>query len=321
MLELRGVSKTTDLKKPVTDINITAEDGSITVLLGAEGSGKTLICDIACGITSADAGSVLVDGQVLGTGAAQHKKNISYMPQDPSVFRDMTSASLLRFVGQTMEMSTRVLNEKVESVLKQTGLKEAANVQARKLPDHYLQRLALAQAIMGDTSTIVLDCPGRTGDAKQVHEFRSLLRDAVRGKAVLLATDNVTEACSFGDKVYLLDEGTIVGNTDMARLADLEARGKWTLIRAIGDVKKLEGAARAAGYETRNASDGDDTASISIKTGNTRTDRAKAVSAVVNAGVEIVEVRSEPETISEIIAKMKSSLVLREEAGEEGVEA
>ncbi|MBO4367157.1 MAG: ABC transporter ATP-binding protein [Clostridia bacterium] len=313
MLELKGVCKTTDLKKPLTDINLTAEDGLITVLLGAEGSGKTLICDIAAGVTSADAGTVLLDGQATGEGSAQYKKNISYMPEDPSVFRDMTSASLLRFVGQTMELSTRLLNEKVESVLKQTGLKEAANVQARRLPEHYLQRLSLAQAIMGEASTIVLDCPGRTGDAKQVQEFRSLLRDAVRGKAVLYATDNVTEARLFGDKVYVLDEGTIVGSTDMAALADLEARGEWTLVSAMGDEKPLEEAARAAGYETRNASRADDTASISIKTGNGRENRAKAVKALVEAGVRLLEVRSEPDSLKEIIEKMKSSLALREE--------
>lgn len=321
MLELRGVCKDAGGKRVLSDIDMTLRDGMITVLLGGEGSGKTLLCDIVTGLVNADAGSVKLNGREYNADDASAKRSIGYVPQDVSVFRDMTPATMLRFAGQTMEISSHVLNDRLERAMKQTGLKEVSNLPIKKLGDVYLQRLTLARAMLGDADVIVLDCPERTGDTKQILEFRNMLRETVKGKTVLLATDSISDACAFGDRVYVLDGGRIVGATDMKALADMDAAGEWTSIRVCAGATEAGKALEGAKLEYKTVSEEDGMAVLEVKTGRGYSARGNAVKALVGAGIAVVGVCGTTGTLDEIIAGLKSVPQMRETAGEEGAEA
>ena len=75
MIEIRGISMMYEQDKKIFDISLTAQDGKVTVLLGPEGAGKSAVCDMICGILTADEGSVLVNG--IDMEKEQHSKHIS----------------------------------------------------------------------------------------------------------------------------------------------------------------------------------------------------------------------------------------------------
>lgn len=304
MITLRGVSKVYDKEKALHEISLTAQEGCVTVLLGVEDSGKSVLCDIICGVCEPDSGSVVIDGCEMEKDPIEAKRHIGYMPQDPSVFRDMTPRGQLKFIGQAHEMSARALNERVEKVLKQTQLTEAANKPIRLLPEAYLQRIGLAQAIMGNVNNIVLDAPSKPLDAKQVVELRSILKEVLPGRTVILSTANLTEAAAFGGMVYLMDGGRIIGKCDVKELAGLQADGDKTVVKIAGEAEAVKKA--LGSMKTSEVSEEDGLTVACVETGAGIEGKKQLFAALSAAGLAVVDMRPAKRDLSDIFLKLEN---------------
>lgn len=320
MIMLRGVSKAMDQNKALRDISITAHEGAVTVLLGPEGSGKSALCDILCGVTAADTGSVLIDGRDMEKDSIDAKRHIGYMPENPAVFRDTTPRSQLRFIGQTREMSARALSEQVEKIIKLTKLSDVANTPIKNLPDAYLQRMGIAQAIMADVHNIVLDAPTKVLDAKEVHELRAILREIVPGRTVLLATDNLTEADELGESVYVLHEGRIVGHCNQNQLAWLCADGECTVVQVAADQQLVAQAIASSGLKTEgDIAETDGVTRVTVRTGEGLEGRKQLSFAIAKAGLPIVDMRAASKSLEEVVLRLENEPFAKR--GEEESEA
>lgn len=305
MIILHGVSKTGKQEKVLNDISLTVPDGKVTVLLGPSGAGKSTICDVACGLMIPDSGKVTIDEYDMVLNPIEAKRHIGYMQQNPAMFRDMTPRTQLKFIGQTRDMNSRTLSESVESILKQTRLKDVADMPIKFLSEAYLQRLSIAQAIMGNVTNIVLDAPSKPLDAKQTLELRAILKEIIRGHAVLLATSNLTEAMALGQTVYVLNHGKIVGRTDMEKLALLEADEGETIIQVAADVDAAQAAAKKAGFAPTDCSQIDGIARINVRTENIE-GKKRLFQAFSDARLPIVDMRPASADIEKIISKLQS---------------
>ena len=316
MIILRGVSKAYGQDKEISDISLTAKEDGVTVLLGPAGSGKSTVCEILCGVIAPDSGSVLIDGCDLEKDPIEAKRHIGYMPQDPAVFRDMTPRGQLKFIGQAHEMSARALNERVEQVIRQTKIAEVADRPIRLLPEAYLQRIGIAQAIMGQVENIVIDAPTKPLDAKQTYELRSILKEIIPGHTVLLATDNLTEAALLGDSVYLMDNGRIVGKADMKQLAELRADSEKTIVSIAADAAQVEKALSGCDLKHEIIAEQDGLVRVQIETGLGIEGRKQASAYFAKEGLAIVEMRPAERCIEQILMQLEN-----EPFASEGAEA
>ncbi len=305
MMILRGVSKAIGQEKALRDVNISAQEGAVTALLAPSGAGKSAVCDILCGISAPDSGSVLIDGIDMEKDPVEAKRHIGYMPENPAVFRDTTPRSQLRFIGQTREMSARALSEQVEKVIKLTKLTDVANMPIKNLPDAYLQRVGIAQAIMADVKNIVLDAPTKALDAKQICELRAILREVVKGRSILLATDNLTEAEDLGDVAYVLSEGAIIGRTEISKLAWLSADSETTVVRIAAEKSLAAQAIKASGLDIEGEmTEIDGVSEANVRTGSGLEGKKQLSFAVAKAGLPIVGMQPAKLGIDEVILKL-----------------
>lgn len=305
MMMLRGVSRLAGKQNSICDVNITANDGEVTVLLGLENSGRSAICDILCGVAAAQSGSVLIDGYDMEKDPIEAKRHIGYMPQDPALFRDMTVRSQLRFIGQTREMSARALSEQVEKVIKKTRLSDAAIMPIQTLPVSYLQRAMIAQAIMAEVGNIVLDSPTQSLDAKQVYELRAILRDVTPGRAVVLATDNLSEAQALGDVIYVLSEGHVVGRCKTQDLAWLNADDEYTLVQVAAEHTLVQQALSQMQIEG-GIDETDGVSSVCVHTGDGLEGRKQLSFLLAKAGLPIVAMRPREKSLEQIITQFEN---------------
>lgn len=313
MIRLQNITFLAAGSPSVTDVSLTAAPGEVTVLLGPANSGKSLLCDISCGVTSPQEGKVYIDDIDMEADPIAAKKCIGYMPESVSLFRDATPRTHMRFVGQTREFTSRELSEHVEKVLKQMKLLEVATVPIRNLPHIYLQRVALAQAIMADTRNIVLDAPTRGLDARQVAEFRLLLAEAARGRSVLLSTDNVTEAEQLGATVYILHEGRVLSRCSVGELSYQQADTEVTAVTVAGDQVALEQALAAANLPLHAPVTQRDALSTAlVKTGLAIEGRTNLSLTLHKAGLPIVEMRPVRKSLDDLLLKLSSDSYTQE---------
>lgn len=304
MIMLRGVSMAHGNDKVLKEISLTAQDGKVTVLLGPSGSGKSAVCDILCGVCAPDSGSVLIDGCDLEKDPIEAKRKIGYMPQDPAVFRDMTIRGQLKFIGQAREMSARSLNEQVEKIIKQAKLSEVANTPIRLLSEANLQRVGIAQALMGDVPNLVIDAPTKPLDAKQAFELREIIKEACAGRTVLLSTSNLTEAAAVGEDVYLMDGGAIVGHSKLSKLVDLEIDSEETIVKIAAEEDEVKQA--LSGLDAKITGELDGIVSAQVKTGAGIEGKKLLSAALAKAGLPIVDMRPAKRDLAQIILKLEN---------------
>lgn len=314
MIMLRSVCTEYCKENALKEVSLTADNGKVTVLLGNAGSGKSAVCDIVCGLISATSGSVTVDGCDVEKDPIEAKRRIAYMPQDPAVFRDMTVRGQLKFIGQAREMSARALSEQIEKVIKKTGLADVANMSIRQLPEAYLQRVGIAQALMGDVDNIVIDAPTKPLDAKQRLEIREIIKNVCGDKTVLLATDNLTEAAALGGRVYVIDNGTIIGCVESADIADLSESATDTVVRIAAEPAKAEAAVKASGLAYTALEERDGAAYFQVTTGIGLAGKIALSAAVAKEGLAIVDMRPAKCDLSKLVLRMENEPFVSEGA-------
>ncbi|MDO4740753.1 MAG: ABC transporter ATP-binding protein [Eubacteriales bacterium] len=306
MIILRSVCSAYGQGKALEQIDLTAKDGEVTILLGPSGAGKSALCDVICGIAAAQSGSVAIDGYDVEKDEIEAKRHIGYVPQDPAVFRDMTIRGQMKFIGQTRELSARSLGEQVEKIIAQTKLADVANLPIRQLPEAYLQRAAVALALMGEVNNIVLDAPTKPLDAKQRLELRAVIREACAGKAVLIATDNITEAEALGDIVYVIEKGRVVGRVRADRLAELEADSGATGVLIACGAQQAQEALKGCGLQFTVGEERDGLTSVQIQTGFGPEGRKNASLAIAKAGLAIVDMRPVKRDLAQLIGALEN---------------
>src|SRR6476660_8064557 len=123
-LETQELSKAYRGRKVVDDVSIFVEQGEVVGVLGPNGAGKTTTFYMIVGLISPDSGSVLLDGKEI-TGLAMYqraRRGISYLPQEPSVFRKMSVEENLLAILETLPMGSRERHERMDHLVDQLGL-------------------------------------------------------------------------------------------------------------------------------------------------------------------------------------------------------
>ncbi len=214
MLKLQAVdlSKSYRGRKVVDDVELEIGQGEVVGLLGPNGAGKTTTFYIIVGLTRPDSGRVLLNEEEI-TDLPMYlraRNGISYLPQEPSVFRQLTSEENLLAVLETLPLTPEQQRDRLEELLVQMGLETVRTSKAYTLSGGERRRLEIARSLTLQPSFILLDEPFSGIDPLTVKDLQELIRDLAKsGIGVLITDHNVRETLSVTDRAYILKNGKI----------------------------------------------------------------------------------------------------------------
>ena len=214
MLKLQAVelSKSYKGRKVVDDVELEIGQGEVVGLLGPNGAGKTTTFYIIVGLARPDSGRVLLNGDEI-TDLPMYlraRSGISYLPQEPSVFRQLTSEENLLAVLETLPLTPEQQRDRLEELLVQMGLETVRQSKAYTLSGGERRRLEIARSLTLQPSFILLDEPFSGIDPLTVKDLQEIIRDLSRsGIGVLITDHNVRETLTVRDRAYILRNGKI----------------------------------------------------------------------------------------------------------------
>ena len=214
MLKLQAIdlSKTYRGRKVVDNVELEIGQGEVVGLLGPNGAGKTTTFYIIVGLARPDSGRVLLNEDEI-TDLPMYlraRSGISYLPQEPSVFRQLTSEENLLAVLETLPLTPEQQRDRLEELLVQMGLETVRTSKAYTLSGGERRRLEIARSLTLQPSFILLDEPFSGIDPLTVKDLQELIRDLAKsGIGVLITDHNVRETLSVTDRAYILKSGKI----------------------------------------------------------------------------------------------------------------
>jgi lipopolysaccharide export system ATP-binding protein len=214
MLKLQAVelNKSYRGRKVVDDVELEIGQGEVVGLLGPNGAGKTTTFYILVGLARPDSGRVLLNGEEI-TDLPMYlraRSGISYLPQEPSVFRQLTCEQNLLAVLETLPLSPEQQRDRLEELLVQMGLETVRTSKAYMLSGGERRRLEIARSLTLEPSFILLDEPFSGIDPLTVKDLQEIIRELAKsGIGVLITDHNVRETLTVTDRAYILKSGKI----------------------------------------------------------------------------------------------------------------
>ena len=215
MLKLQAddLTKSYRGRKVVDDISLEIRQGEVVGLLVPNGAGKTTTFYILVGLARPDYGRVLLDGEDI-TDLPMYlraRSGISYLPQEPSVFRKLTVESNLLAVLETLELTPEQRRDRVEELLSQMGLEGVRYSQAYVLSGGERRRLEIARSLVLSPSFVLLDEPFSGIDPLTVVDIQKIIADlSAAGIGVLVTDHNVRETLAVTNRAYIINDGKIL---------------------------------------------------------------------------------------------------------------
>jgi ABC-2 type transport system ATP-binding protein len=217
LIEVKNLTKKYGSHTAVKNISFKIDKG-IYGLLGPNGAGKSTTMNIITGCLAATSGTVLVDGHDIFDEPVEAKRRIGYLPEQPPLYIEMTPIEYLMFVANAKGLNLEKSIRQVKEVIRITGLAEVGNRLIKNLSKGYRQRVGIAQAMIGDPETIILDEPTVGLDPKQIIEIRDLIKHLGETKTVIISSHILAEISAVCDHILIISNGKIVADAPLAEL-------------------------------------------------------------------------------------------------------
>lgn len=198
----------------VDDLSFDIDDGHVYGFLGPNGAGKSTTMNIMTGCLSPTAGKVTIDGHDILDEPETAKRRIGYLPEQPPLYVNETPEEYLEFVGEAKGLRGAELKAQMEDVIVRTGIGDVRNRLISALSKGYRQRVGIAQALLGDPGTIILDEPTVGLDPIQIIEIRDLIKDLGQTHSVIFSSHILSEVQAICETVLIINRGKLVANMD-----------------------------------------------------------------------------------------------------------
>ena len=211
-LIVNKISKTFEKKTIVRDISLNIQKGEMVGLLGPNGAGKTTIFYMIVGLIKPDSGSIFLDKVDVSSLPIyiRGKKGISYLPQEPSIFRGMNVEDNLMSIIEIIEKQKHKHQIILENLLNEFDIAHVRKSKSIVLSGGERRRLEIARTLASNPSYLLLDEPLTGIDPVSIEEIKIIINQLKRKNIGILITDhNVRETLSIVDKVYIVNEGAI----------------------------------------------------------------------------------------------------------------
>ena len=213
-LAAEGLAKQYSGRRVVDDVSLEVRGGEIVGLLGPNGAGKTTCFYMIVGLIPVDSGTITLDGRDI-TRAPMHVRarlGVGYLPQEPSVFRNLTAEDNIRAILETRaDLSRTERRDALEELLHDLQITERRNTLGVSLSGGERRRVEIARALATRPRFMLLDEPFAGVDPISVIEIQQLIKHLQeRGIGVLITDHNVRETLKICDRAYILSEARVL---------------------------------------------------------------------------------------------------------------
>jgi sodium transport system ATP-binding protein len=219
MIQVDSLRKSFGGRPAVHGLTFTAQDGSITGLVGPNGSGKTTTLRLITGLLRAEGGQVRVDGIDPAQDPMGARRRMGALTDGLGNYPRLTTREHLRYFGELRGMPAVELEARIRVLLDLFDMREIADRRAHGFSQGERMKLALARAIINDPPNIILDEPANGLDVASARALRMLLeRFRAAGKCVLLSSHLMAEVSVVCDSVVVVARGKVVAEGSPAEL-------------------------------------------------------------------------------------------------------
>ncbi len=220
-----SLTKSFRRRKVVDSVCLEIQGGEVVGLLGPNGAGKTTIFYMIVGLYQPNGGKIYLNDEEI-TSLPMYlraRKGIGYLPQEPSVFRKLTTEENLMAILETLPLSRRERKYRLEKLLNDLGLTSLRKQKAYVLSGGERRRVEITRALVLSPSFILLDEPFSGIDPIAVLDIQAIIRQLKsKGIGIIITDHNVRETLGVCDRAYILNKGRILEEGIPEKIAQSE---------------------------------------------------------------------------------------------------
>jgi lipopolysaccharide export system ATP-binding protein len=212
-LEVKGLYKSYGQKIVLRNIDLNVSTAEIVGLLGPNGAGKTTTFYSILGLIHPDKGSILLDNEDISALPMYKRalRGISYLPQEPSIFRKLSVEDNLKAVLEIMGLKKDEIEAELRVLLKEFNLEEFSKRNSFKLSGGERRRTEIARALATKPTFILFDEPFAGIDPLAIIELKKMLVYLKeKGLGIIITDHNVRDTLSITDRAYIINNGEIL---------------------------------------------------------------------------------------------------------------
>ena len=222
LLAARGLRKRYGDREVLCGVDLHVEPGEVVGLLGPNGAGKTTTFNLIVGEVRPTQGRVFLGEREI-TELPMFRRarlGITYLPQEPSIFRRLSVADNLNAILETVEDKPAIRRERLHELLQELGLSGKENLRGDALSGGERRRVEVARALVLEPKFMLLDEPFSGIDPIAVGEIQKVIDQLrTRGIGIVVTDHNVRETLAICDRAYIIKDGTILREGPPAAIA------------------------------------------------------------------------------------------------------
>ena len=225
VLRAENITKIYNKRKAVDGVTIEVFEGEVVGLLGPNGAGKTTTFYCIVGLIKPDGGKVLLgeDDVTDDPTYIRARKGISYLPQEPSIFRKLTVEENIKAILEMHGLPEREIEERTGWLLERFGISHLRKQKTNSLSGGERRRLEIARALSINPKFLLLDEPFAGIDPIAVYEIQELIKELKEMDIGILITDhNVRETLRIIDRAYIIGHGRVIASGSPKEVAEKE---------------------------------------------------------------------------------------------------
>ena len=236
-LEVTRLTKTYGKHQALKDVSFTVKNGSSFGLLGPNGAGKSTTMKILTGVIKANEGSAKILGIDVAKNQSEVAKSIGYVPQEITLYEQLNAYDNLVFFGQMYGIKGQKLKDRIQEVLKQTGLEGRAKDAVKTFSGGMKRRINIAAALLHRPKLLILDEPTVGIDPQSRNHIFDMIRQLNQeGTTIIYSTHYMEEVEALCDEIAIIDDGLVKAQGPLGEL--LERYGKKAVYIEVADMKE-----------------------------------------------------------------------------------
>ena len=213
-LELKNISKSYKTVKALRGFSFEFTNG-IYGILGPNGAGKSTLMNIITRNIKSDEGSISLDGEDAKKLKQQYISRIGYMPQQQSVFDNLTLLRFMYYIASLKGIKKNDANAQIKDLLERVDLWQVRNRKLGGFSGGMKQRALIGQALLGNPDIVILDEPTAGLDPMQRVAVRNLIKDMAEDKIIIVSTHVVSDIEPIAKEILVMKQGEIIADRVM----------------------------------------------------------------------------------------------------------